>query len=226
MQSDLTSRNRVGEVSLTDVGAGEPSSYEFDVRGESINVRLDPDVGWVNISAEPNASDVYDDHEPLASTIWTFDDVVPPEAVPFVTIVNQTDETLGVVPLTPADDTDVDPGDESTQAGDVPATGAQPGAATRPPGPTPVRHYRLDVDVDGFAADAPFAYAEWPVLQIMSDTTGSAIDVWVDDLGLVRRIELVDGASTLTVMLHDVADVLPGFQDTLISALPPQEDGG
>ena len=66
-----------------------------------------------------------------------------------------------------------------------------------------------------FAAAEPFAHGEWWT----EFTTDSTVDIWVDDAGLVRQLRTTSNGETIVITLHDVADVLPGFQDVLPSTL-------
>jgi hypothetical protein len=219
IQSSLVTQNSSVLGYLLDAETGSGVDYESQIRGETVYFREIGATDWVDISADAAENGLIDDVRSIGTSVYTFDDVVPSEAIPFVTVLSETDEQLAVAPLVTASASSggTEPGGvNETAVGDAAgASQAAPSGVPGPSGPITVRHYRLAFDMEAFASAEPFAQARW-----WSDfTNDSTIDVWVDDAGVVRQLRTISGGETTVLTLHDVADALPGFQEVLPSTL-------
>ena len=221
IQSSLVTQNSSVQGYLLDAETGSGVDYESQIRGDAVYFRETGAADWADISAEAAENGLIDEVRSLGTSVYTFDDVVPSEAIPFVTVSSESDEQLAVAPLatTSATTAGTEPGSVNETAADGGVAGtseAVPDGSSRPSGPITVRHYRLAFDVEAFASAEPFAQAQWWFEFFTDDST---IDVWVDDAGVVRQLRMTVGAETIVVTLHDVVDALPGFQDVLLSTL-------
>ena len=173
---------------------------------------------WSDESDNEAIRAVPNDLEALRGFVPTFYDVVPHEAAPYVTGVEETNEQLPVVPLeAPTQDAVADANDGADDLIAV-SDGESSPAETGPTGPVTVRRYILTIDTAAFAAAEPFAYTEW--LEVGVGQTGT-LDVWVDDVGVVRRFIVEDGqGGSITFTFNDVADRFADFQNTEIVASP------
>lgn len=218
-------------------------AYELDVRNGNVMIRPGGQNSWIDRSGTEEAAEVLDRTVPLHGLVPMFHDAVPAEAVPYVTVVSETVEQLAIVPLgSPIEETAEPP---ASQDGDAPSlveiqTGAPlaepgnpltvadalPAAPPRPAGPVPVRHYTLMLDEVGFAAAAPHVHALWANGVGDDLVDGGQLDVWVDELGVIRQFRTQTAGGTFTFTLNDVADALPGFQnDSLIASAILAEAG-
>lgn len=221
IRRDLSS----GAMTIDETGTdgGEPFVYMIDVRNDTIAARSDSSSPWVAVTDDPLFAESVAESRRIAAGAIVFGDIVPPEMVPYVRVVSETEASLQVVPLDAAVDTSADailddvidnvlPDDPSSPT-------ARPGVA-RPAGPTTVRHYEIDLDTDGFSEQFPFSYADAYFGVSFEETIG----LWVDGLGIVRQIELGgDSGASIVFTYHDIAPALPGFQDVGIVTVPMVE---
>ncbi|WP_162142072.1 hypothetical protein [Ilumatobacter coccineus] len=239
IRHDLSS----GAITIDETGTddGEPFAYMIDVRGDTIAARPDSSSPWVAVTDDPLFAESVAESRQIAAGAIVFGDIVPPEMVPYVRVLSETDEVLPVVPLDVVVDTALENDDDADDGGristsgnsdgmlddvidnvvpDEPAsTSTRPGVV-RPAGPTTVRHYEIQLDTDGFSEQFPFMYADAFFGVRFEETIG----LWVDDLGIVRQIELGgDSDASIVFTYHDIAPALPGFQDVGIVPVPMAE---
>lgn len=239
IRRDLSS----GAITIDETGTddGEPFAYMIDVRGDTIAARPDSSSPWVAVTDDPLFAESVAESRQIAAGAIVFGDIVPPEMVPYVRVLSETDEVLPVVPLDVAVDTALENDDDADDGGristsgnsdgmlddvidnvvpdDPASTSTRPGVV-RPAGPTTVRHYEIQLDTDGFSEQFPFMYADAFFGVRFEETIG----LWVDDLGIVRQIELGgDSDASIVFTYHDIAPALPGFQDVGIVPVPMAE---
>jgi hypothetical protein len=235
IRSSLTSRNLTLEADNMTVEG--PEVYGLDVRGEQVSIRPSGQSSWIDLPGSEALAEVQA-FEDVARLVPMFHDLVPVDALPFVELISETDEQLPVVPL----DVDVDLGvvsdDGITTSGNVDPLlvdtleevvadpnlpiGADGRRVVRPAGPVDVRHYRLSMDGEAFAAADPVGYAQW---YDRSDDGGDLIDLWVDQNGVVRKFLNVEDQTTTSFLLNDVAYELPDFQTTAIIRMAVPAEG-
>lgn len=170
-QANLRDGFQVVEVSRNPSVAGEPSSFTVDRRGERIAVG-DGTGAWFPVD-EATASDL----RPLLDNfglpwVLTLSDLVPPASLPFVTIVDRSEEVLDIEPL------------------DDPAPAADRGAAG-----TAVRRFVLRRDDDAYRAAELATYRPWTVGAEAVDV----LELWIDEQHVVRRLHAVSDVDSVTL---------------------------
>ncbi len=218
-------------LTLDFTGAAE--GYLLDVRDGKVHVRPDGQGNWVDVTGDANFSAIPASFGRFIGFVPVFHDMVPVEAIPFVTVTSEAEEQLNVIPLDPPVAPEVEEAADVAVAGNVdpqlqdvvdrtaPVTTAAP--AARPSGPVSVRHYTLSIDESAFAAAEPLVHANWSADGYPGDTN---IDIWVDDLGVVRQFRDVnEWGDTVTVTFSDVAADLPNFQTESIVSTPTVDPG-
>ncbi len=208
---------------------GTAGDIEFRAQDDLFEARTDGAASFTPIEGE-HREGVEEGLEFFRDrSVLTLTELIPADAIRFITVLEERDETLAVTPIGPAAVEEPlhvsDDASDSLLGDAVDTVNRSAAEASPPPQSTAVRYYKLNLDTEGFAYAHPHVALS---MQVEPGGDGD-FEVWVDRHGIVRQYRLVEGTTPgprTTVTLVSLVDPSTTAAGGAESAAPPASSSG